>query len=54
LAFSRAGALVQFARMPSPTAPDTVMLDYGYWQRRFQWRQVHHGRAIAINGKQHQ
>ncbi len=37
-----------------PGAPDTVMLDYGYWQRRFSSDRSIVGRPITINGKQHQ
>jgi len=38
----------------APGAADTVMLDYGYWQRRFSSDRSVVGRAITINGKQHQ
>jgi predicted permease len=44
--FSRADA--------QPTAADTMMLDYGYWQRRFSGDRSIVGRAITINGKQRQ
>ena len=37
-----------------PSAPDTVMMDYGYWQRRFSGDRSIVGRAITINGKQRQ
>jgi len=35
----------------TPGAPDTVMLDYGYWQRRFGSDRSIVGRAITVNGK---
>ena len=35
----------------TPGGPDTVMLDYGYWQRRFGGDRSIVGRAITINGK---
>ena len=37
-----------------PKAADTVMLDYGYWQRRFGGDRSVVGRAVTINGKAHQ
>jgi predicted permease len=37
-----------------PNAADTVMVDYGYWQRRFGGDRGIVGRAITINGKAHQ
>jgi predicted permease len=44
--FSRADA--------APGAAETVMLDYGYWQRRFSSDRSIVGRAITIDGKQRQ
>ncbi len=44
--FSRADA--------APSAPDTVMLDYGYWQRRFSSDRSIVGRVITVDGKQRQ
>jgi predicted permease len=35
----------------APDAADTVMLDYGYWQRRFNGDRGIVGRAITVNGK---
>lgn len=37
-----------------PTSPDTVMLDYGFWQRRFSSDQLIVGRTITVDGKQRQ
>src|SRR6185437_2586022 len=37
----------------SPGAPDTVMLTYGYWQRRFGGDKSAIGRAISINSRPH-
>jgi predicted permease len=36
----------------APGAADTVMLDYGYWQRRFSSDRSIVGRAITVDGKQ--
>lgn len=44
--FNRADAL--------PTAPDTVMVDYGYWQRRFGSDRSIVGHSVTIDGKQRQ
>jgi len=41
--FSRADCL--------PNAPDTIVLDYGYWQRRFGSDRSIVGRGITIDGK---
>jgi predicted permease len=38
----------------TPGAPDTVMLDYGYWQRRFSSDRSIVGRSITVDGKQRQ
>ena len=38
----------------APGAPDTVMLDYGYWQRRFSSDRSIVGRSITVDGKQRQ
>jgi predicted permease len=38
----------------APDAPDTVMLDYGYWQRRFSSDRSIVGRSITVDGKQRQ
>ncbi len=38
----------------APNSSDTVMLDYGYWQRRFSGDRGIVGRAITIDGKAHQ
>jgi len=35
----------------TPGAPDTVMLDYGYWQRRFGGDRTIVGRTITVDGK---
>jgi predicted permease len=37
-----------------PGSPDTVMLDYGYWQRRFGGDRSIVGRAIRVDGKPRQ
>lgn len=37
-----------------PGSPDTVMVDYGYWQRRFGGDRSIVGRAIWVDGKQRQ
>jgi predicted permease len=37
----------------APNAPDTVILDYGYWQRRFGDPSIV-GRAITVSGKPRQ
>jgi predicted permease len=37
-----------------PGSPDTVMVDYGYWQRRFGGDRSIVGRAIRVDGKQRQ
>ncbi len=37
-----------------PGSPDTVMLTYGYWQRRFGGDPHAVGRRIVINGKAHE
>jgi predicted permease len=38
----------------APGAPDTVMLDYGLWQRRFSSDRSVIGRNITVDGKQRQ
>jgi predicted permease len=38
----------------APGAPDTVVLDYGYWQRRFGSDRSIIGRAVTLDGKAHQ
>ena len=38
----------------APNAADTVMLSYGYWQRRFGADRSIVGRAITLDGKAHQ
>lgn len=38
----------------APKAGDTVILDYGYWQRHFSGDRGIVGRAVTINGKAHQ
>jgi predicted permease len=38
----------------APGAADTVVLDYGYWQRRFGSDRSIIGRAITLDGKAHQ
>jgi predicted permease len=38
----------------APGAADTVILDYGYWQRRFSSDRSIVGRAITVDGKQRQ
>jgi predicted permease len=38
----------------TPGAPDTVMLDYGYWQRRFSSDRSIVGRVITVDGKPRQ
>jgi len=38
----------------TPGTPDTVMLDYGYWQRRFGGDMSIVGKAITVDGKQRQ
>ncbi|HVM74981.1 MAG TPA: ABC transporter permease, partial [Candidatus Saccharimonadales bacterium] len=38
----------------SPGAPDTVVLTYGYWQRKFGGDQSAVGKTLAVNGKPHQ
>lgn len=38
----------------SPGTSETVMLSYGYWQRRFGGDRSVVGRAITLDGKQHQ
>src|SRR5579864_7492952 len=38
----------------TPGAADTVMLDYGYWQRRFGGDRSIVGRAIRVDGKPRQ
>lgn len=37
-----------------PNAGDTVMIDYGYWKRRFGGDRGIVGRTITLNGKAHQ
>jgi predicted permease len=37
-----------------PSSPDTVMLEYGFWQRRFSSDQSIVGRTLIIDGKQRQ
>jgi predicted permease len=38
----------------APGAADTVILDYGYWQRRFGEDRSAVGRVVTIDGKAHQ
>ena len=38
----------------TPNAADTVMLDYGYWQRRFGSDRAIVGRTITVDGKARQ
>jgi predicted permease len=38
----------------SPGSPDTVMLTYGYWQRKFGGDPSVVGKTITVNGKLHQ
>lgn len=38
----------------APNAADTVMLDYGYWQRRFGSDRAIVGRTITVDGKARQ
>ncbi|HTZ31757.1 MAG TPA: ABC transporter permease [Methylomirabilota bacterium] len=38
----------------SPGAPDTVVLTYGYWQRKFGGDQSVVGKSLTVNGKPHQ
>jgi predicted permease len=38
----------------APNAPDTVLLAYGYWRRRFGGDRGVVGQAVTINGKAHQ
>jgi predicted permease len=38
----------------TPQSPDTVMLSYGYWQRKFGGDRSIVGRNITIDGKTHQ
>jgi putative ABC transport system permease protein len=41
-----------FSRMDdTPGSPDTVMLTYGYWQRRFGGNATTMGRSLTVDGK---
>src|SRR5262249_15146453 len=37
-----------------PGSPDTVMLTYGYWQRKFGGDRSAVGKAVTVDGKPHQ
>lgn len=37
-----------------PGSPDTIVLDYGYWMRRFGGDRAIVGRSITVDGKPHQ
>ena len=37
----------------TPGSPETVILTYGYWQRRFAGDQTIVGRSLTVNGKPH-
>jgi predicted permease len=41
-------------RDDAPDAPQTVLLSYGYWQRRFGGNKSVIGRALTIEGKAHE
>ncbi len=38
-------------RQPAPNGPANVILDYGYWQRRFNSDRNVIGRSIVVDGK---